>query len=192
MNTTLIEIPLIQELVQHLFDYNPETGILKWINPTGHRIKRNDVICTMEHGYYRVWLYGKRYKVHRIIWLYMYGYLPENDIDHIDRDRKNNKLNNLREVSRQCNMRNVGLQTNNKSGVVGVSFVKKSFNWYANIMINKKTYSLGYYADYIEAACARLAAEQCLNWPNCNTKSTAYKCVQEWLNKMKTVSITGY
>lgn len=193
MPLTVAEIPLTQELVQHLFDYNPETGIIKWKNPgRNHNAKIGDIVRSMSHGYYRVQIYGKKYPAHQIIWLYVHGYIPENDMDHIDRNRHNNKLSNLREVSRQCNMRNVGRQTNNKSGVVGVSFVKKSFNWYANIMVNKKTFGLGYYVDYIEAACARLAAEQCLDWPNCNTNSTAYKCVKDWLNKMNSVSITGY
>jgi len=69
-----------------------------------------------------------------------------------------------------------------KSGIVGISFIQKRLVWYANIMINKKTYSLGYHNDYYEAVAHRLAAEQCLNWNKCDSDSTAYKCIKEFAN----------
>jgi mRNA-degrading endonuclease HigB of HigAB toxin-antitoxin module len=184
MNTlvTLSDIPVTQELVQHLFNYDSNTGKITWKNPPVMKGIKGKDACSINNNYHTVNIYGKNYNAHRVIWLYVHGYFPENDIDHIDRDKTNNKLENLREVSRQCNMRNVGKRVNNKSNVVGVSFIQKRIKWYANIMVNGKTYGLGEHCDYIEAVCTRLAAEQCLGWPDCDTKSTAYQCIKTWLN----------
>jgi len=189
MQLTLANISLTQKLVQHLFDYNSETGILKWKNPTNTKIRKGAVAGSKTFNYYRVNIYGRNYRVHRIIWLYVYGYFPENDIDHIDRNGQNNKLNNLREVSVQCNIRNSKLSVNNTSGVKGVHFDKINFTWCASIKVNNKLYALGNYNDYIEASCARLAAEQCLNWHDCDSNSTAYQRLKSWLNR--SVSLEG-
>jgi len=173
---------LTQEIVQHLFNYNSETGELRWKRAPFTCSKKGASANTNCNGYYHVRVYGKIYGVHRIIWLYVYGYLPENDIDHIDRNRANNKISNLREVSRQCNQRNTGLQSNNKSGVTGISFKPLHFAWTASIKVNGKHYSLGIYTDYIEAVCTRLAAEECLGWPDCNVNSPAYQFIKSWLS----------
>ena len=176
---------ITQEIVQKLFIYDPETGDLSWKRAPFTNSKKGAPAKTKSNGYYVVSVYGKIYGVHRIIWLYVYGYLPENDIDHIDRDKLNNKINNLREVSRQCNQRNVGLCIKNKSGVTGVHFNRLHFSWTASIRVNNKHYYLGSYIDFIEAVCMRLAAEQCLDWPNCNSNSTAYQLVKSWLANLE-------
>ena len=183
MQLTLANISLTQGLVQHLFNYDLETGVLKWRNPPGIKVKKGAHAGTKAGKYYRIKIYGKNYRVHRIIWLYVYGYFPENEIDHIDRNGQNNKINNLREVSRQCNMRNSKLASNSTSAVKGVSFAKNCFMWKAHITVNKQKYSLGFYSDYIEAVCIRLAAEQCLDWYDCDANSTAYQCIKSWLNR---------
>lgn len=172
---------LTQKLVQHLFKYIPETGEIIWKKPKNYAWKGKNA-CSLNKKYYTVSIDRKNYMAHRIIWLYVHGYLPENDIDHIDRNSLNNRISNLREVSRSCNMRNVDLRSNSKSGVTGVSFIKKSFKWFANITVNGKTHSLGSYNDFYDAVCARLAAEQCLNWYKCDSASPAYQCLQKSLN----------
>lgn len=172
---------ITQELIQQLFNYNSETGDLKWKRAPYTKSKKGLIVRTKRNGYYTVKIYGKDYLVHRIIWLYVYGYFPENDIDHIDRNRINNKISNLREVSRQCNQRNVGLRRNNKTGIIGISFNTINFVWLASISVNNKYYNLGQYRDYTEAVCVRLAAEQCLNWHSCATNSPAYQYVKSWL-----------
>jgi len=192
MQLTLADIPLTQEFVQHLFDYNPETGHLIWKNPLTNRVRKGRIAGAIDRGYYRIGIHNNRYDSHRIIWLYVYGYFPENEIDHIDRNRLNNKLSNLREVSRQCNHRNINIQANNSSGVSGICFVKRDIKWMAHIKVSGKHYNLGQYEDYIDAACARLAAEQCLDWNDCDANSTAYNFVQDWLNNTKVHSVTGY
>ena len=104
-----------------------------------------------------------------------YGYLPEHDIDHISRDRQDNHIENLRHVSRQCNLRNASMRTDNTSGVTGVSWNKKLDKWNAQIFVNGKRFFLGNHEDFEEAVAHRLAAEQCLNWSDCHSETPAAK-----------------
>ena len=124
-------------------------------------------------GYTSIMISGKNYRAHRLAWLYVYGYLPEHEIDHIDRDKSNNKIDNLRHVSCSCNKRNVGLRQDNTSGIKGVYWDKQSDKWRAQITANNKQHHLGLFTDFTEAVCTRLAAEQCLNWPSCDANTSA-------------------
>ena len=161
-------------------------------NPNARRVSKGDIVKTIDnYGYYKVCIHNKPYLAHRIIWLYVYGYIPENGLDHIDRNPANNRITNLREASKQCNARNSKISSNNSSGITGVRFNKRKLCWTADIMVNYKNYRLGSFADYIEAAATRLAAEQCLDWPDCDTKSTSGQCIKNWLNKINTDNITG-
>jgi len=190
---TVADIPVTQELVQYLFNYNAETGILSWKNPPNNRIKKGPIFSKSISGYYNVNIYRKKYQLHRIVWLYVHGYFPENGLDHIDRNKLNNKITNLREVSVQCNARNVGLRVQNISNVTGVSFEVDRIKWRATIKVNNKNCYLGRYSDYIEAVATRLAAEQCLGWHTCITDSPAYQCMQKWLHSTLDVNaVTGY
>jgi len=119
------------------------------------------------------------YRLHRIVWLYHKGYLPEHGIDHKDRIKSNTKIQNLREATQVCNMRNTGLNKNNKSGVKGVCWFKSLNKWHAQMTIQTKNKNLGLYKDFDNAVCARLAGEQCVDWAGCDFNSPAYLYVQE-------------
>ena len=171
---------LTQKRARELFEYNSETGVLSWKKSTNSRARAGDEAGSINDGGYRcLGLNGKRYFVHRIIWLYVHGYLPEHEIDHINRDPSDNRIANLREVSRSCNIRNVGNLKNNTSGVKGVNWNKPCQKWEAKICVNNKMLYLGLYKDFDNAVCARLAAEQCLNWSGCDSNSTAFKYVKQ-------------
>ncbi len=102
------------------------------------------------------------------------GYMPENEIDHTNRNRSDNRIENLREVSRSCNRKNTGNQKNNSSGVKGVHKSGQS-GWSAHIGNGKEQHYLGYTKDFEEAVLLRLAAEQCLGWSGCDLASPAYQ-----------------
>lgn len=173
---------LTQEDVRKLFNYDKLTGSLIWKIRLSNRISIGDYAGSMSNkGYLTTRVKNKLYLNHRLIWLYHYGYFPENQIDHIDRDKLNNRVNNLREVSQSCNIRNTGSRKNNKSGVKGVSWHKASKSWRVNIMTNGKPNYLGYYNDKTEAVAMRLAMEQCFGWVNCDISSTAYKYMVEYV-----------
>lgn len=118
---------------------------------------------------------GTKYSAHRLAWLYYHGVFPKNEIDHINRDKEDNRYRNLRDVSRMCNMRNSRNYHNNKSGVKGVSWHTWHKKWAVNVRIMNKQYYLGYFCDYDEVVLTRLAAEQCLNWEGCDSSSPAYQ-----------------
>lgn len=173
-------IALTYEWAHRIFNYNPETGDLTWKIPTANRVYPGDKFGTLckIYGYRQGNVFSKLYRAHRIIWLYVYGYFPENEIDHINRKRDDNRLCNLREVSRQCNLRNAKIRVNNTSGVTGVCFHIKANKWVAHIIVNNKSKYLGVFSSYEEAVCHRLSAEQCLNWSTCNLNSAAYNYVK--------------
>jgi hypothetical protein len=111
-------------------------------------------------GYLQVRTKGKTYGVHRIIWSIHNGDIPEGvEIDHIDGDPMNNLIENLRLVDRTGNCRNMKIPRHNKSGVIGVSWCKRTSKWFASIRVDNKEIFLGRYVNISEAAEARKRAE---------------------------------
>lgn len=121
--------------------YNPITGDL-W-----KKYNKFSRVCNSIHdtGCYQVNILNKVYKAHRVCWLLYYGEFPEDQIDHIDMNRTNNKLDNLREANKQQNMCNRGKQKNNTSGFKGVTFCHRTDKWIAKIQCKSKNYYLGLY-----------------------------------------------
>jgi len=172
---------ITQERVRDLLFY--KDGSLFW------RVHRSGVrfgsMAGTRHsgGYLNVTVDGKLYKAHRLVFLYHHGYLPENEVDHIDRNRSNNKIENLREVSKSCNSRNSTQQNSTSSGVKGITWDKYAQKWKAQIMVHGTAKHLGRYSDFTEAAAHRLAAEQCLNWGSCDSKSPAHQFMEGYCEK---------
>ena len=170
---------LTQERIKELFDFNEETGILTR-KPSLRDKKGGKVVgCLANHGYLVVRIDYTLYLLHRIIWLYAYGYLPEHQIDHINRNKCDNRLENLREATRSCNVRNTGLRSDNTSGIKGVYWHTQLKKWNPKIFSKRKVVSLGLFYDFTEAVAHRLAAEQCLGFHSCNGNSSA----KEYLDK---------
>ncbi len=147
-----------------VFDYDPDTGKLFWkISPSdkvkvGQEAGSNDV-----HGYKQVQVLGKVYKVHRVIWELCNpnDVLSSGDqIDHIDHDRRNNRISNLRKVDSLGNRRNSGMSSLNTSGVTGVSWCRRRGRWRASIKINKVLKHLGYFDSFDDAVNVRKKAEE--------------------------------
>lgn len=169
--------------LHEVLNYDPKTGIFR--RRFGSRgAKKNSIAGSIgTDGYITIMIDYKWHKASRLAFLYMEGYMPEFDIDHINRIRSDNKWFNLRHVSRSCNNRNKCISKNNTSGVTGVSFNKKSNKWRSYIKISKKDFNLGLYNTILEAAKARWEAEKKYNWPNCNTTSSAFLYIKKHQNK---------
>ena len=116
------------------------------------------VAGSLNEGYRRVWIQGKSTGAHRVAWFLHYGKWPDGFIDHINHDRGDNRVENLRVVSRLDNARNRKLDARNISGFNGVSYHKKKKYWQAKIQVNKKTKWLGAFATRDEAIAARRKA----------------------------------
>jgi len=150
---------LTQKRLKELLRYNPETGLFIRIKYTNSRAQIGDIAgCLDAKGYIQIKIDGEPYKAHRLAWLYVTGSFPEEQIDHKNHIRNDNKWMNLRDVTHKDNGRNKSMQVNNKSGVTGV-FLNKNGNWKANIKVNNKTLYLGSYKEKNDAIIARCMAE---------------------------------
>ena len=160
---------LTVEYLRELLHYSPETGIFTWKVRTSRRVKIGDITgCPGGAGYLQIRIQSRLHKAHRLAWLYTYGNWPEDQIDHINRNRSDNRISNLRDVSNKQNMQNAGKRGDNKSGHPGVDWHKQNSKWRARIMHNQKDIHLGCFTDIEEAIAARKAAEK-LYWADTYT-----------------------
>jgi len=169
---------ITQARVKELFDYR-EDGELILKARTAYNTRKGDAAGCSSCGYRRTSVDYRRHMNHRLIWLWHYGYLPENRIDHINRNKSDNRIENLREVSHACNLRNTGNHCTNTSGVKGVRWHKGNKKWAAHITVNGKEIFLGIQPCFLEAACLRLAAEQAVGWEGCDSCSPAFQYVKK-------------
>lgn len=150
-----VTLPSQSELLS-LFDYRD--GVLYWKNARGKKTKAGDKAGSFCNTlkYCRITIDKRIYRLHRVIWKMLKGYDPI-DLDHINRVKHDNRIENLREVTQSQNLCNRGLFKNNTSGITGVSFHSKSNKWRVRIHYKKICTQLGVYDDY-ELAC--LVAEE--------------------------------
>lgn len=148
-----------EDQVASLFRYDPETGYLYWVAPGRGRIKKKPAGTKLSTGYVGVVIGPKRYLAHRIAWFLHYGRWPKDQIDHINGDKTDNRIANLREATNSQNGKNLKLSARNTSGVSGVHFDRWSERWRAVIKVEGKNICLGRWADKSAAIAARKAAE---------------------------------
>lgn len=137
---------LTVERLRSILDYNPETGKFWWTKNYSGRIRPFRV----RHGeaYLKISIDGKAYLAHRLAWFHVHGQWPDGNIDHIDHNRTNNAISNLRIATQSQNSANSRIATNNTSGVKGVSKNDKAFS------ASLAGKSLGSFATIDEAAAA--------------------------------------
>lgn len=117
-----------------------------------------------EH-YLHTYVFGKGFIVHRIIFALFNGVLSDSlDIDHIDGNGMNNKIENLRAVDQRENKKNLPLSKASKTGITGVTWCKRQKQYTATIKDNGKQKFLGYFDDIEKAAIARKKAETALGY----------------------------
>ena len=144
-----------------LFRYNYETGVLYWRWRVNSRVPKTLEAGTQykSSGYLYVKVHGRLYLVHRIVMLMCYGFYGEGlEVDHINHVRNDNRLCNLRFVTRSENNRNKSVSSKNTSGVTGVYFIKRLQKYAAQIRVNREFIHLGTFDTLEEAAAARAEA----------------------------------
>lgn len=133
--------------MQHLNDllqYDPIQGLIFWKQNRGNGIKAGDQAGFIHHtGYKEIEVSGKSYRYHRVCWFLQHGCEPDGQIDHINGDRCDNRIKNLRVVTNRNNSRNRMYHRQGK--LIGACFVKRKNNWMSSIRINGKNTFLGYY-----------------------------------------------
>ena len=170
-------LELRYEEVARLFTYDREAGVLYWRIRNSNNTRRNYVAGSIKgnnNGYRRVNIKGKMYKEHRIIMMLCFGHIPENaEIDHINHVRNDNRLVNLRFVTRSENRKNQSVSSKNTSGVTGVYFSKARKKYIAQIKVNQELIYLGTFETLEEAAAARAEANSKFNFNNNHGKGRA-------------------
>lgn len=155
-----VEIPI--EHLWEAFNVDFEKGLLFWKKQVGARAKIGALVGTKDpSGYFRAHLNSQRFLIHRAIWAMKHGEWPQGIVDHINGDPSDNRIINLRLANKSQNNANSSkAQKNNKLGVKGVSFDKKSKKYRADIRKNYKRIHLGWYQTIEEASAAYIAASQ--------------------------------
>ena len=158
---------LTQEEVKNLLSYDENTGVFTWRKQKGPVRAGSVAGYVNKKGYMVVGIDGKSHRAHRLAWLYCYGELPSDDIDHINHDKLDNRISNLRVVTNSENHRNVKISSLNTSGYTGVSFCKNKGKWTVRISDGVKYLNLGYFTDKSDAVKARKLKEKELGYhPN--------------------------
>ena len=141
------------------FSYNPDTGeFIRTRLREGHGVL-GPTGYEDQHGYIMV-VHGKRrIPAHRVAWFLQTGVWPEQFIDHINRNRADNRWSNLRAATPVLNSHNKNIRRDNKSGVCGVYFIERCQRWWAHIGVAGGRKTLGYFKSKDQAVEARKAAE---------------------------------
>ena len=151
---------ITQKELKELFKYSPSIGEFTRVVTTGNRSKAGAIAGSLGvSGYLQISINRKIYKAHRLAWLYEYGEMPKGQIDHIDHNRSNNKIVNLRIVCHQDNGKNQKLRRNNKSGFNGVFWHPECSKWMASVKVDGKSKYLGLFNELSDAVLERLNAE---------------------------------
>lgn len=155
---------LTAERAREALDYDPKTGLITWrINHNGRYIGQPAGWIKVNwagKNYLRIGLGGGRHYAHRLIWLHVYGRWPEGEIDHLNGNGLDNRLSNLREVSREENAKNRRLGVNNRSGFIGVSRHKVKGKWRVQVNVNGQIKHLGIFTNKADAAEASRKARE--------------------------------
>lgn len=151
---------LTHEQLTEALAYDPETGVFTWASPRS-KVQVGAVAGgATDRGYVKIRVNGRKYRAHRLAWLYVTGAWPEHEIDHKDGDKLNNRWANLREAQHVENMRNQKKHVTNTSGRTGVCWLTRAEKWFAYIGHGPTFVNLGMFTDFEAAVRARAAAER--------------------------------
>lgn len=129
MSAPTMRADVTPERLRELFDYAPDTGILTWKVRPSMRVDAGDAAGYItSRGYVSVRIKGREYKAHRIAWAHCNGVWPTHEIDHLNCKKDDNRIANLRDVTRAVNQQNErGPRRNNRLGVLGIRFAGRRY-----------------------------------------------------------------
>ena len=155
------------EIVKSALSYDPKSGTFRWNRRSDRPQKWNTRYAGTVAGFiskvgYVIIMIGKgnNYAAHRLAWLYVHGVDPEDQLDHINGIRHDNRITNLRLATNSLNCRNRNIQRNNTSGYPGVNWSTQRKMWEARITVNKRCVWRKFFdiaREAHEARCAVLA-----------------------------------
>lgn len=156
---------LTQERLRDLLHYAPDTGAFTWRVDRSPRVKAGDMPRSpTKSGYLRAGIDGQLHYLHRLAWLYVHGVWPAGVIDHINGNRADNRLENLRDVVHATNMQNLKrARSDNQTGLLGVYRRKDTGRYSANIKTPQGKRSLGCFDTPQEAHAAYINTKRNLH-----------------------------
>lgn len=150
----------VSKKLQHILNYEKETGVFTWRVNRGGGARAGDIAgCLKKNGYIYVMAIGKSYLAHRLAWLFTHGIWPSEQIDHINGRRHDNRILNLRECTSAENGQNRKINSNNRSRLTGVYWIFSRDKWKAQIKVGGEIRHLGYYSTKEQAHATYLAAK---------------------------------
>jgi hypothetical protein len=152
-----------RDYLRSILEYDSNTGVFTRITRTGNNTHIGDVAGGVNsNGYRSIRVGGRKHQAHRLAWIYEYGAIPDGmQIDHVNGDRQDNRICNLRIATHTDNVHNQRTEhSNNKLGVLGVSRSPGAKTYVAQIQVNGKKISLGRYPSVDTARAAYLRAKE--------------------------------
>jgi hypothetical protein len=150
------------EYLRSILNYDEKLGLFTWKIPPCNRVLIGAEAGTVNQGYIRIQINGKRYFAHRLAWLYVYGKWPILLLDHKDGNTKNNCLTNLREATTHQNQQNQRkCSRSSSSKLIGAH--KCGNKWRSNIKLNNKTIHIGTFNTAIDAHQAYVSKKRQLH-----------------------------
>lgn len=130
----------LRESMRAILRLNDNKDGFVWVNSRGGKaLAGTPAGSVRKDGYINLSILKSNYLLHRLMWLWYYGEFDEGmEIDHIDGDKSNNAIYNLRLATRQENATNRGVQSNNKSGIKNVFLDKRSGKWLVKMKVQDK------------------------------------------------------
>ena len=143
---------LTRERMKELLSYDPITGEIRRVKTiSGNAVKGMLAGSIKANGYVQIQVDGKCYLGHRLAWLHEFGRFPSGILDHINGDRQDNRIANLRQVTASQNCHNELRRTNNTSGVKGVTWDKRRNSWMAKFWHERKCINVGNFKNLEDA-----------------------------------------
>lgn len=156
---------ITQEKLKNFVSYDTETGDFTWIIARPHRSIGSKAGCKTCYGYIAITIESTKYCAHRLAWLYTHGTHPIFEIDHINGNRTDNRIINLRDVTHKENMTNFrkAKKNNKSSGLLGSSWNARCSKWISQIRINGKIKHLGYFSAAEDAHQAYITEKRAMH-----------------------------
>ena len=151
---------LTAEKVRELLDYDQATGLFNWRVDVARNRKAGQLAGSLStQGYVVITINGRTYKAHRLAWVHFYGHWPTSILDHINQNRSDNRIVNLRLADPIINGKN-RKPNKGREGLTGATFVQSRQRWVASIMVDKRRVHLGSFITHQEAVKAYAAAKE--------------------------------
>lgn len=193
------------EYLRECLAYNPDTGVLTWKErPREHFSSSGAHACFLSRragfpagnlsgvGYLMIGLDGSQHLAHRVAWAVHHGAWPDQQLDHINLVKDDNRIANLRDVSRATNSRGLVKSRASTSGFTGISWHRKTGKWRAQVMFKGKGYHLGLYSDISDAVAARKAANLRFGFSENHGQVNQCKVLSERSGRLRKDSLSGH